>query len=614
MEKKIPSRLLSAFWPGLIVALIIAVSLSGIMDHDLWTPDEPREAAIALGMSQSGNLIVPELAGQPFVEKPPLFYIVASFFLLGLGEIIGNTAALRLVLACFGLGTLLFTYLLGKIYFDRQKALITAGILATMIGFAHVTHWLLVDNALMFFITASVWALAKAYENNRLSYLPLAGILVAFAFLTKGLIGPIIIGLAWLGIFIPWVYQLGHRQIKTLRPCPGFAEASSGQAVAGLDETGPGSSRFTEPVTQDKPPPATTLSTVGGSACGGKFFAYHALALIAFGLISSIWIIAFALKGGPELFHEWWWTNHFGRFTGAANHLGHISPWYYYFSVLPVYLLLWIVPFIAAIIIFFKKSFRAEKIPAGLLLFIFWTLGSLLILSLSATKRDIYLSALLPACALLCIYGLEAGGRTAKIGERIYWFWMFLLFIVLAAFIAAPLVGSEFFGFSFISFTFGWRHILALATVLISALVILRLPAPFLQRFLIAAMICYSTLFIIICPVIDSYKSYGTAFRSTADAIRSRPELKVAGWNLDETTVAGFYYYCGLVFPSISDQKMLDDILQGQNLQFNGALTLEKNVSPNDLPDKENQVIFKSRMGKRRLLQLIVAADHKNRQ
>ena len=244
--------------------------------------------------------------------------------------------------------------------------------------------------------------------------------------------------------------------------------------------------------------------------------------------------------------------------------------------------------------------------PHGVLLFIFWALGAVLLLSFSATKREIYLSAFLPACALLCIYGLS--GRAGKVGEKIYGLWMFLLFIVLAAFIAAPLVGGEFFG---LSFTFGWRQVLALATILISALVLLRLPAPFLQRFLIVATMCYSTLFIIICPVVDDYKSYGPAFRSAASAIKKNPELKVAGWNLDETTVASFYYYCGLVFPSISDQRMLDDILQGRNVRFNGALTLEKNAFPlpNDLPEKGNQVIFEGRMGKRRLLQLLAAPD-----
>ncbi len=182
-----------------------------------------------------------------------------------------------------------------------------------------------------------------------------------------------------------------------------------------------------------------------------------------------------------------------------------------------------------------------------------------------------------------------------------------MLFIVLGAFIAAPFVDTDLFGLPPMTFTCGWQQFLAMATLLISWLVLSRLTTPFMQRFLIVTLMCYSTLLICILPVVDDYKSYGTAFRSAASEIKNNPELKVAGWNLDETTVAGFYYYCDFVFPQISDRKILDDILQGRNDRFNGAVTLIKNASPNDLPGKENQVIFTGRMGKRRLLQIIAA-------
>ncbi|MDO9542631.1 MAG: hypothetical protein Q7J98_09950 [Kiritimatiellia bacterium] len=181
----------------------------------------------------------------------------------------------------------------------------------------------------------------------------------------------------------------------------------------------------------------------------------------------------------------------------------------------------------------------------------------------------------------------------------------------MTVFITAPLVKNEFFG---VLFEFGWRQILALATILISVLVLSHVKIPFLQRFLIAVAMCYATLLIIICPLVDKYKSYGPAFRATAYMIKAHPELKIAGWNLDETTLAGFYYYCDLVFPVISDQQMLDDILQGRNASFNGVLTLVKNAHLNDLPDGKNQVIFKNQMGKRRLLQVLAAPSYKNRQ
>lgn len=520
-------------WPGMLhpaimIALLILLSLAGIANHELWTPDEPREAAIALSMSKTGNLVIPELAGKPFVEKPPLFYLIASFFLKTLGPFLTNTVALRLTSACFGLGTLFFTYLLGKIYFSRQRALLATGMLATMIGFVHVTHWLVVDGALMFFITACIWALAKAYEYDRLRYLPLAGILAALAFLTKGLIGPIIIFFAWLGLAGGWIY--------------GKTETFNAQHSTLNIEPKP--SRLTLDVQRWMFNVSRIPCTIS-HLLPKKILAIHLLSLGIALLISAAWVVAFAAQAGPELFHEWWWVNHFGRFTGESVNLGHISPWYYYFTILPFYVLPWIVPLVIALVAMFKKIRRGELLPAGALFLLLWLLGGFLLLSLSATKRDIYLGVLLPAGALLCAQELEDSGmRFARY-----------------------------------------------------------------QRLIIAMAIIWAVLLIIACPIIDQVKNYGPAFKKTAAFLRSHPELKTAGCDLDETTSAGLYYYCDLSLPLISGDETMAKILNGRSGRFNAVLVLCKNASSKDLSDRKNPVIFETRMGKRRVLQLIAAPD-----
>jgi 4-amino-4-deoxy-L-arabinose transferase-like glycosyltransferase len=591
------NKLPAAIAPGLLVALIITVSLAGIANHDLWTPDEPREAAISLGMSRSGNLVIPELAGTPFVEKPPLFYIIASFFLMVFGNIIGNTPALRLVSASFGLGTLLFTYLLGKIYLDRRQALIASGILATMSGFVHVTHWLLVDNALMFFIIASIWAFAQAYELNRLPYLALAGILAACAFLTKGMIGPLIIFIAWLGLFIPWINKTGRRShasgVVNRDTCP----ALRGAAALPLSESGNSVGR----------------AWASGPAVSLKFLyatiGYHALGLIVAVSISAIWIIAFARQGGPDLFREWWWTNHFGRFSGQATNLGHISPWHYYLAVLPVYILPWIAPFIVALVKLFKKIYRRETLPDGMLLLAFWIIGTFLLFSISATKREIYLGVLLPACALLCAGFLKE--QLTALDRTIFRLWLILLFAGTLFGVVTPFLAPELIQIAPVSF--GWPQVTASAIIFIALLVVLDSRTPFLRRFLIATMMLYSTLLVIYCPLVDAHKSYGNAFRTAARAIDKCPGIRIGGWNLDETTVAGFYYYCGIKIPPIPDRATLESILAGRNDAFNGAVTLQKNDAPIGLPVEDNQVIFEGRMGKRRLLRVLSAPDWENK-
>jgi 4-amino-4-deoxy-L-arabinose transferase-like glycosyltransferase len=53
------------------------VSFVGI-SNELWTPDEPRDAAIGRAMWESGDWIIPRLNGAPFLEKPPFYWWVQS--------------------------------------------------------------------------------------------------------------------------------------------------------------------------------------------------------------------------------------------------------------------------------------------------------------------------------------------------------------------------------------------------------------------------------------------------------------------------------------------------------------------------------------------------------
>src|ERR1700683_1408976 len=61
-------------WPGLVILALAPLWLLGMFDRGLWTPDEPREADISWRMSQQSDRTLPQLAGTPFLEKPPLSY------------------------------------------------------------------------------------------------------------------------------------------------------------------------------------------------------------------------------------------------------------------------------------------------------------------------------------------------------------------------------------------------------------------------------------------------------------------------------------------------------------------------------------------------------------
>ena len=97
------------------------VSFVGI-SNELWTPDEPRDAAIGRAMWESGDWIVPRLNGEPFLEKPPLYWWAQSALFALLGRATPTLA--RLPSALFGFAALLLTYALGRSFFSARTCLV----------------------------------------------------------------------------------------------------------------------------------------------------------------------------------------------------------------------------------------------------------------------------------------------------------------------------------------------------------------------------------------------------------------------------------------------------------------------------------------------------------
>ena len=52
--------------------------LAGVVGHDPWKQDEAYTFGMVLHILQTGDWVVPTLGGEPFMEKPPLFYILAA--------------------------------------------------------------------------------------------------------------------------------------------------------------------------------------------------------------------------------------------------------------------------------------------------------------------------------------------------------------------------------------------------------------------------------------------------------------------------------------------------------------------------------------------------------
>ena len=76
----------------LVLLALAPLWLAGIFGRALWTPDEPREADIAWRMSWQSDRTLPQLAGSPFLEKPPLTYWMSAAAIAAFGD---SPAAVR---------------------------------------------------------------------------------------------------------------------------------------------------------------------------------------------------------------------------------------------------------------------------------------------------------------------------------------------------------------------------------------------------------------------------------------------------------------------------------------------------------------------------------------
>lgn len=550
--------------PWWLAPLCVAALLMGIVDREVWTPDEPRAAAISLSMAHSSDFVIPRLGAEPFVEKPPLYFAVAGLSARIFGPLLGNTGAIRMTTALWGLGVLWMSYKLSRRVYGRKRAILTVAILSTMVGFVENMHWIRVDAALAFFVVAAVWGFSEVYLGNRPWLCLWAGLCTSGAFLSKGAIGPLLVGMAWLGLVIPWLVE----RYRTKR---------------------------------------------------GLFVAQHLFALLLFILPAVWWMILFRERGGPALWHTWFYENHFGRLTGTAKMLGHIhrNPLYYIQASL-VYALPWLPAFAIVICGAARDLIRRRPIPRERIFLLVWCLGSILLLTLSQSKRQIYLAPVLPAFALLC--------SGAFVGARPRWatifseFWVGLCLVLLAACMVAPFV-ARFLPDSVPPSTvaalgqLGWRNILvALATAAGIGIAMRRRSMHATARIGAVTALLWIGVLAVPAQAINATKSPAHAARDFVSHIPLEERTRVAGWRLSETDRAVLYYYGDLTAPLIGDKSRLEEIIKGTDPDFDSVVLSDLRSLLDALPALKYNVLAQADVGRPRhprLLQWVEGNERK---
>jgi len=333
---------------GLGCALLLAWCV-GLFARGYWTPDEPREADIAWRMSWQADKAVPLLAGDAFCEKPPLTYWLAALPI----QLLGTQAwVARLPNLLYALITALGVGLLGARSLGKFAGWVAAATISTFLLAYQVAIWLATDAPLL---AAVAVALLGAYigfyaatSRERLRGYLLMHTALAFGFMSKSAVAWMVPALAILTLSI-W-----ERRWRELL----------------------------------------------------RWELYFGLLVQAALILTWVW---FVYRGNDGLEHlkVFFWNNLVGRFAAvdappdlqyAAAHRN--SPGKYLIE-LPMYLFPWTLLVIAAA----RRAWRQRRASLddnrAVRFALAASLPPLLVLSLAATARNIYLAPALPGVALL---------------------------------------------------------------------------------------------------------------------------------------------------------------------------------------------------------------------
>jgi 4-amino-4-deoxy-L-arabinose transferase-like glycosyltransferase len=337
-------------WVVLILATLFVCYFSHLGAIGFTGPDEPRYAWIARDMAETGDWVTPRLYGQPWFEKPVLYYwgAAASFRLFGVSE-----AAARLPSA---VSALLATLALGWLAWRLYGALTARWVLlllpstAAMTGFSHAAS---TDMPFSGMLTIAMVCAAVLLGLTRNENSP---VLLQSSWLAAGLFG-VFLGLA--------VLAKGPAAIILSGGCVFFWALAT--------------RRWRD-----------------------AFRCFHPLAVATFCLTALPWYILCARRN-PDFFRVFIIEHNFKRFL--TPEFQHIQPFWYYGPIIVVALFPWVGMALGAVIYSLRRRF-GMSLDAQALYLLGWGGFTLLFFSISRSKLPGYVLPAIPAFLLLAARGL----------------------------------------------------------------------------------------------------------------------------------------------------------------------------------------------------------------
>jgi len=176
---------------GFLFLLCAVWVLTGLIGHDPWKPDEAYGFGLIYHILQSGDWIVPTLSGEPYMDKPPLFYWTAALCAKLFAPILPLHDGARLASGLYTTLTLIFTGLAGRELFGENRGWPAVIALIGCLGMLIRAHEIIIDIALLTGCAMMLYGYALSLRRANLAG-ALIGIGVGIGFLSKGFIAPIL--------------------------------------------------------------------------------------------------------------------------------------------------------------------------------------------------------------------------------------------------------------------------------------------------------------------------------------------------------------------------------------------------------------------------------------
>ena len=176
---------------GLLALLCFTWLATGLIGHDPWKSDEAFSFGIVYHILQSGDWLVPTLAGEPYLDKPPFYYIVAAAFAKLFAPLLPLHDGARLASGFFVGLTLIFTGLAGRELFGKDRGWAAAIILIGCLGMLVHAHLMSTDLGLLAGCAMLLYGYALSQRRHLLAGL-LLGTGLGIGFMSKGFIAPIL--------------------------------------------------------------------------------------------------------------------------------------------------------------------------------------------------------------------------------------------------------------------------------------------------------------------------------------------------------------------------------------------------------------------------------------